>query len=142
MRPPGERYDTAPPPVRERPDLAHALLLGVAAGVCVAIVAALLRSILRHVTTGLLVVAVGGGWVVGAAVRHGAWGGVAHRASAAPESMGAGLGALTWVAGLVLAWVVALAILPGSSARCRSGSPPPHSSTGWAPRRAWPTWCR
>jgi hypothetical protein len=112
-RPPSERYDTAPRRIRERPDLTRALLLGLGAGAIVAIVAALLRSIL-DVTTGLLAVAVGGGWLVGAAVRSGAWGGEPHRASVTPELLGAALGALMWVVGLVLAWIVALAILPGS----------------------------
>ena len=112
-RPPGERYDTAPPRIRDRPDLARGLLLGAGAGAGVAVAAALLRSIL-DVTTGLLAVAVAGGWLVGVAVRHGAWGGDPHRASAAPEVMGAALGAGAWIVGLVLAWVVALAILPGS----------------------------
>lgn len=65
-------------------------------------------------TTGLLAVAVAGGWAVGAAVRRGAWSGMAHHPSVAPEMLGAGMGALAWIVGLVLAWVVALAILPGS----------------------------
>ena len=112
-RPPGERLASPPTRVRERPDLGRALLLGAGAGAGIALAAALLRSIL-DVTTGLLALAVAGGWLVGAAVRQGAWGGEAHRGSAAPELMGAVLGALTWIVGLVLAWVVALAILPGS----------------------------
>jgi hypothetical protein len=87
------------------------MALGV--GLVVAVVAALLRSIL-DVTVGLLALAMVGGWVVGAAVRRGAWGGEPHRASSAPELLGLALGALTWVVALVLAWVVALAILPGS----------------------------
>jgi hypothetical protein len=99
--------------VRERPDLPRALLLGLLASGLVALAAGLLRSIL-DVSTGLLVLAVAGGWAVGAAVRRGAWGGLAHRASTAPEALGLTLGAVGWVAGFVLAWVVALAILPGS----------------------------
>lgn len=113
-RPPGERFRSAPPPVREHPALARALLLGAGTGLLVALAAALLRSVL-DVTVGLLALAAVGGWAVGAAVRQGAWGGMAHRASAAPEAIGCLLGAAAWVASLVLAWVVAMAILPGSA---------------------------
>jgi hypothetical protein len=89
------------------------LLLGVCVGLAVAVAAGLLRSIL-DVTTGLIALAVVGGWGVGAAVRRGAWAGMPHRSSSAPEVLGLLLGAATWVAALVLAWVVAMAILPGS----------------------------
>jgi hypothetical protein len=91
----------------------RALALGVAVGLIVAIAAALLRSVL-DLTAGLVAVAVAGGWLVGAAVRRGAWAGLPHRGSGAPEWMGLALGVITWVAALVLAWVVAMAILPGS----------------------------
>ncbi|MET0771654.1 MAG: hypothetical protein ABWZ82_01100 [Candidatus Limnocylindrales bacterium] len=112
-RAPGERYLDATPVIRERPDMVRALILGAFAGILVAIGAGLLRSVL-DLTAGLLALAVAGGWVVGAAVRRGAWAGLPHRASAAPEVLGLLLGAATWVAGLVMAWVVAMAILPGS----------------------------
>lgn len=87
--------------------------MGIGAALLVAIAGGLLRSVL-DVTVGLLALAVAGGWVVGAAVRRGAWGGLAHRASVAPEVLGLVLGAVTWVLVLVVAWVVAMAILPGS----------------------------
>lgn len=112
-RPPGERYGQAPIVVRERPDLGRATLLGASVGIMVALAAALLRSVL-DVTVGLLAVAVVGGWIVGAAVRRGAWAGMAHRHSGRPEVLGLVLGALTWILALVLAWVVAMVILPGS----------------------------
>ncbi len=112
-RPPGERYGTSATSLRERPDLVRALALGVAVGLLMALAAALLRSVL-DLTAGLVAVAIAGGWLVGAAVRRGAWAGLPHRPSAAPETMGLILGVFTWVAALVLAWVVAMAILPGS----------------------------
>lgn len=112
-RPPGERYRTAGPVIRDRPDVGRALLLGAGAGLIVAMAAALLRSVL-DVTTGLLALAVGGGWAVGAAVRRGAWAGRPHGASAAPEVMAVCVGAATWVVALIVAWLVAMAILPGS----------------------------
>jgi hypothetical protein len=93
--------------------MVRAAILGVLVGVVVAILGGLLRSIL-DLTAGLLALAVAGGWAVGAAVRRGAWGGLPHRASAAPELLGMLLGALAWVAALVFAWVVAMAILPAS----------------------------
>lgn len=66
-------------------------------------------------TVGLLVVAAAGGWAVGASVRRGAWAGMRHRPSAAPEVMGLLLGAATWVVALVMGWLVAMAILPASA---------------------------
>jgi hypothetical protein len=112
-RPPGERYRTTARIVRERPDLLRATALGAVVGLVVALAAALLRSVL-DLTAGLVALAVAGGWAVGAAVRRGAWAGAPHRASAAPEGLGLILGALTWVAALVLAWVVAMSILSAS----------------------------
>ncbi|MFN8519249.1 MAG: hypothetical protein U0667_07655 [Chloroflexota bacterium] len=113
-RPPGERYRAPSVPVREHPDLARGLLLGVVVALVVALVAGLLRSIL-DVTLGLVVVAGAGGWLVGAAVRRGAWSGLAHRPSPTPEVLGLSLGAAAWVAALVSSWLVAMAILPGSA---------------------------
>lgn len=112
-RPPGERYLRASPAIRERPDLARALALGLAVGLIVAVAVAFVRSIL-DVTAGLLALAVVGGWAIGAAIRRGAWSGTPHRASAAPGLLGMLLGAVSWIAGLVLAWVVAMAVLAGS----------------------------
>ena len=94
--------------------MARAIGLGLAAALGVAAVSALLRGIL-DLSAGSIAIAVAGGWVIGAAVRQGAWGGQPHRASSAPIIVGACLGALCWLAGLVGAWLVAMAILPGSS---------------------------
>lgn len=103
----------AAPVIREHPDVERGLLLGLTMGIVVALVGALLRSIL-DITAGLIALAILGGWAVGAAVRRGAWAGLPHRPSASPGLLGLLLGALTWVGALVLAWVVAMAILPGS----------------------------
>ncbi len=94
--------------------MARAVGLGVSAVVVVALLSALLRGIL-DLTGGIIAVAVGGGWAIGAAVRQGAWGGQQHRASSAPVFLGALLGGVCWLAGLIGAWLVAMAILPGSS---------------------------
>ena len=92
----------------------RAIGLGMAAVLSVATASALLRGIL-DLSAGIIAIAVAGGWVIGAAVRQGAWGGQQHRASSAPVAVGASLGAACWLAGLVGAWLVAMAILPGSS---------------------------
>jgi hypothetical protein len=112
-RPPSDRYLAGAQVIRERPDTARALVLGATVGILVAVAGGLFRSIL-DLTGGLVALAVAGGWGVGAAVRRGAWAGLPHRRSAVPGSLGLMLGALTWVAALVVAWIVAMAILPGS----------------------------
>jgi hypothetical protein len=114
-RPPGDRYRTPSPVlILERPRIARGVGLGLVAMLAVAVVCALLRAIL-DLSGGIIAVAVAGGWAIGAAVRQGAWGGQPHRPSTAPVIAGAALGALGWLAGLVGAWLVAMAILPGSS---------------------------
>lgn len=65
---------------------------------------ALLRGILE-LTTGLLAVAAFGGWTIGTSVR------TAPRA----RSIALATAAASWLAGLVLTWLVAMAVLPGSS---------------------------
>ncbi len=92
----------------------RAIGLGAAVLLVVAGVYALLRGVL-DLTTGTVAIAAAGGWAIGAAVRAGAWGGEAHRASRWPVVAAMSLGAVCWVACLVGAWLVAMAILPGSS---------------------------
>jgi len=94
--------------------MARGVGLGLIAVVVAAVACALLRGIL-DLTTGIIVFAVVGGWVIGAAVRQGAWEGQPHRPSSAPAIAGACLGVLCWLAGLVGAWLVTMAILPASS---------------------------
>lgn len=81
-----------------------ALLEAIIVGLLAAGAWALLRSILE-LSAGLLAVAAIGGWGVGA---------VLHQVRAGPL-LAAILGATAGVAALVLAWLVAMAILPGSS---------------------------
>jgi hypothetical protein len=114
-QPPGDRYRTAAPVVvLERPRMARATGLGLLMVLVVALVCAVLRGVL-DLSGGIIAVAVAGGWAIGAAVRQGAWGGQPHRASSAPVAVGALLGGVCWLAGLIGAWLVAMAILPGSS---------------------------
>jgi hypothetical protein len=114
-RPPGDRYRTpALPPVKERPDLGRATLLGLAGALAYVVPAALLLAVLS-ITAGLVAIAVLGGWLIGAGVRTGAWHGLAHRPSKAPLALAAVLGAVAWLAGLVLAWLISQAMLPTST---------------------------
>jgi len=94
--------------------MARGIGLGLVAVVVVVAVGALLRGIL-DLSGGVIAVAIAGGWVIGTAVRRGAWAGRPHRASSAPVIWAAILGALCWLVGLVGTWLVAMAILPGSS---------------------------
>lgn len=114
-RPPGDRYRTAaPPPIAERPDLGRATLLGLAGALAYVVPAALLLAVLS-ITAGLVAIAVLGGWLIGVGVRTGAWRGLAHRPSKAPLALAAAIGALAWLAGLVLAWLISQAMLPTST---------------------------
>jgi hypothetical protein len=87
---------------------------GLAVVVAVAVAGALVRGIL-DLTVGTIALAGAGGWLIGTAVRMGAWGGLAHRASGRPAVMAMILGGTCWLLSLVGAWLVAMATLPGSS---------------------------
>ena len=115
-RPPGERYQRVSRVVApmEHPRLGRALLLGLATVSAIVVVSALLRDIL-DLSSGLLVVAGAGGWLIGAGVRQGAWAGRPHLSSRILGLVGLGLGALCWLLGLLAAWLLSMAILPGSS---------------------------
>jgi hypothetical protein len=91
----------------------RALLLGAAAGMLTALLAAILHAL--SITMGLIALSVLGGWLIGVGVRTGAWSGRPHLPSRVPLALAAGLGLATWIAGLVLAWLLSQAILPGSS---------------------------
>lgn len=87
-----------------RPSRGAALALALLAVGLAAMSWALLRGIL-DLGVGLIAVSVLGGWGIGAAVR---------RAYASPL-LAATLAAAAWLLGLILTWLVAMAILPGSS---------------------------
>ncbi len=73
-----------------------------------------LRAIL-DIGPGLLVVAAVGGWLLGEAVTWGAWGSSVHLPRPAVFRLAAALGAVTWLAGSVVAYLLSLALLPESS---------------------------
>jgi hypothetical protein len=114
-RPPSDRYAAAAgPPVAERPRLGRSGLLAASAAAGVALVSALSHAILS-ITSGLLAAAVLGGWLIGLAARVGAWGTGSHVPDGRPRLLAtvAALGA--WLGGLLVAWLVSMAILPGST---------------------------
>jgi hypothetical protein len=113
-RPPSERYARPEPSLREEPDHLRSLLLGAAAAAITALAWGVLTGVL-DVRPGLLVVAVIGGWAIGAAVRWGAWGGAPHLPSSRGPLVAGVLGAGAWLGGLIVAWVVAQALLQGSA---------------------------
>ena len=98
----------------EYPRLGDAIVFGLGATAATVIVSALLRDIL-DVSFGLLVIAGVGGWLIGAGVRCGAWAGRPHLARAVLGVIGVVFGRLCWLLGLVAAWLLSMAILPGSS---------------------------
>ena len=89
---------------RRRPrSVAGALAMAVGTGLLAAVVWALLTGILEF--PGVLAVAVVAGWAIGALL----WQARAHPLLAALVA------AAAWLLGLVLTWLVSMAILPGSS---------------------------
>jgi hypothetical protein len=84
--------------------LGSAILLAGAAGLLAALAWSVLRAILE-LGPGALVVAALGGWGIGASLRQ---------ARGSPV-LAACIGGLSWLAGLLLTWLLSMAILPGSS---------------------------
>jgi len=84
--------------------IALAVLLAFAAALGAASAWAIMRGLLE-LGPGSLVVAALGGWAIGAAVR------LAH----GPPLLAALLASAAWLAGLLLTWLLAMAILPGST---------------------------
>jgi hypothetical protein len=114
-RPPSDRYRPRTGEViAERPRLARASLLGLLAAAGIALVFGTMHAILS-VTAGLIALSALGGWLIGAAVRWGAWGGAFHRPSNAPPTLAAAIAIAAWVGGLVAAWLLSMTILPGST---------------------------
>ena len=110
-RPPGGTPPTAARPSRSetwqrlRP---RSRAAAVGEALLIALLAALAWGLLKGIlelVVGLLAVAALGGWAIGA---------VLYQVRAAPP-LAAGIAALAWLAGLVTTWLVAMAILPGSS---------------------------
>ena len=63
---------------------------------------------------GLIAVAIMFGWLIGAAVRHGAWRGLAHHPTRRLQLLGSAFGVLAWFGGAFVAYLVSRALLPES----------------------------
>jgi hypothetical protein len=81
-----------------------AVLVAAAAGIASALAWSVLRAVLE-LGPGSLVVAALGGWGIGTSLRQ---------AGGSPI-LAAIIGGLVWLAGLLLTWLLAMAILPGST---------------------------
>jgi hypothetical protein len=110
MTEPGEQRpaDVSPRSRRARTEApwsrARAIVSALAVGLLGASIWAILRSVL-DITVGSLVIAALGGWGIGACLR---------RADGSPLVAGL-LAAAAWLAGLLLAWVLAMTLLAGST---------------------------
>jgi hypothetical protein len=114
-RPPGDRYllpDAGDPPAAH-PDMVRAAVFGAAAALLVAVLAAAFNAGLDFLV-GVTVVAALGGWLIGRAVRHGAWSGRAHISSPAPLVLAVLLALAAWLVGEIGAYLLSLATLPDS----------------------------
>jgi len=105
---------SAPPPVSRPPNLPRAFLAGLGVAASVAIVLAVLRAIF-DIGPGLLVVAAVGGWLLGVAVVWGAFGAALHSPQAGVQRTAAVLGAVAWLGGSAIDYLLSLALLPASS---------------------------
>jgi hypothetical protein len=91
----------------------RAALLGSGAGLVAATLAAVFNAGL-NLPIGVVVVAALGGWLIGRAVRQGAWAGRVHVLHRGPIVLAILLALGTWLAGEVGAWMLSLALLPES----------------------------
>ena len=114
---PGVRYVDRSAPGDSRPgsaSLRSAVVYGLAASVGVAVLW-MVGEALVDLTYRMVAVAFLGGWAIGAATGYGAWRGREHAAEPRVRRLAAGAALGTWLLGTFLAYVLALAIIPGSS---------------------------
>ncbi len=114
-RPPGNRYlpPDVPNPLAVRPDMVRATLFGAATALLTSVLAAALNAGL-NLLVGVAVVAALGGWLIGRAVRRGAWSGRAHVPSPAPLLLAVLLALAAWLVGEIGAYLLSLAALQDS----------------------------
>jgi hypothetical protein len=91
----------------------RAALFGAPAALLTAVLAAAFNAGL-NLLVGVAVVAALGGWLIGRAVRLGAWSGRAHVSSPLPLVLAVLLALAAWLAGEFLAYLLSLAALPDS----------------------------
>jgi hypothetical protein len=89
-------------------------LAGLVTAAAVGLGLGVLRSVF-DLGPGLLVVAAVGAWLLGEAVARGAWGSAAHMPHEGVPRIAAVLGAIAWLAGSAVDYLLSLALLPASS---------------------------
>ena len=94
--------------------MARSGVFGIAAGLLTAAAFAVVSGDL-DLSIALLLVSVVGGFLIGRAAARGAWSGLAHAPSRRVVALAVAIAVLTWLAGEVGAYVVALALRPDSS---------------------------
>lgn len=94
--------------------MVRATLAGIAAAAAVGLGLGVLRAIFE-LGPGLLVVAAVGAWLLGEAVARSAWGSDVHVPHPAVPRIAAVLGAVAWLAGSAVDYLLSLALLPASS---------------------------
>ncbi len=110
----GAAPGTEPAPVSRPPRILPGTLAGLLVVAPVALVLGLLRAVF-DLGTGVLLVAAVGAWLLGEAVARVAWGSAPHLPRADVPRITAVLGAVTWLAGSAVDYLLSLALLPGSS---------------------------
>ena len=105
---------TAPDAAPDRPAVFRALVLGLLAGVAIALVYGVLSEPFE-LTLGLIVVGIVGGWVIGAAVTAGGWAGRPHPVVRSMQVTAAAVAVVAWVVGLGIAYVVSQVLIPQAS---------------------------
>ena len=109
---PTDRSELAEPALTtDPPRTGYGLLVGVLAGLAVAVAYGLAAELLG-LTFSLPVVGLIGGWVIGTAVAYGAWGERSHAPSRPMRGAAAVVGVGAWLVGLGVAYVVSQALIP------------------------------
>ena len=96
------------------PSTARGVALGAIAGINVAVVYGILSEPFE-LSLGLIVVALGGGWLIGNAIAYGAWLGADHTTNRSLQYAGVAISVIAWIGALILAYLITQIMLPAAS---------------------------
>jgi len=116
-RPPAERYTEgggSPAVAAAEPRRARGAAYGLVAAAGGAVVWLVAAGVI-DLSGGLIVAAGVLGWVIGAAIRAGTWGGAIHAVDDRAGAIAAILGLVSWLGGSFLVYLYSLATLPASA---------------------------
>jgi hypothetical protein len=102
----------------ENPPASPNTARGVAFGLAAAIPVALVYGVLADpfgLSWGLIIVGLVGGWIIGAAVAQGAWGGRFHLIVPRIRWLAALIGVITWIAATAVAYVASQLVYQGAT---------------------------